>query len=213
MATVREIREQRLKHEFQRMLAIRTPTGLIDFRCSDLSQEEEIAHLTASVKINDIWDKLPGFLPPDEFQAKFPGKAPEKYVVMFRCIGLYQPSEEELKQIDEHLMVVIFGYHYPSKPPRYIWLTPIWHPNIKPPFFCNSGRSFAVATSLDQICLMAGRMIQYSNYNPDDWLNKDAATWAIEHKDQFPIDKRDLLTGQEIAPAMVSLDDDEIEWL
>ncbi|MEH1799001.1 MAG: ubiquitin-conjugating enzyme E2 [Nostoc sp.] len=206
----RTIREKRLVHEFQRMLSIRREGGLIDFHCAELSIEEGEKFLTSSVPLDFILDKLDGFLVPEEFQQRFPDKAPEKYYVVFRCGGLQKLSEhEEPTRVDKHVMEIVFGYDYPSVPPRYVWLTNIWHPNIQRPYLCDKGRPFAVSTSLDQICLMVGQMIQYRIYNTEDPLDKDAAKWAAQNKKLFPIDTRDLLTGEEHSGPLVSFIDGE----
>ncbi|MFN6478267.1 ubiquitin-conjugating enzyme E2 [Nostoc sp. DedQUE07] len=205
------IREKRLVHEFQRMLSIRREGGLINFSCADLSTEEEEKFLTSSLTEDFILGKLGGFLTPEDFQNRFPDKAPEKYCVLFCCKGLQKLSEYDEPTIrDEHVMEIVFGYDYPSAPPRYVWLTNIWHPNIKPPYLCDKGRPFAVSTTLDQICLMVGQMIQYRIYNTEDPLDKDAAKWAAQNKKLFPIDTRDLLTGEEhLDPPLVSFIDGE----
>ena len=203
------IREKRLAYEFKQMLPLRREGGLIDFRCAELSTEEASAFLASSTNLEFVFEKLQGFVTPEEFQQLFPGKAPEKYLIAFRCNGLRKPSEtDEPEEIDEQAMEVVFGYDYPSVPPRYVWLTHIWHPNINPPYLCTTGRPFAISTSLDQICLMVGQMIQYRNYNIEDPLNKEAAQWAAQNKHRFPIDTRDLITGQKHSSPLVSLVDD-----
>lgn len=203
------IREKRLAHEFKRMLALCREGGLIEFRCAELSTEEASAFLESSMSLELVFEKLKGFLTPEEFQERFPSKAPEKYGILFHCKGLSKLSEkDEPTEIDKHVMEVVFGYDYPSVPPRYIWLTDIWHPNIKLPYICTTGRPFAISTSLDQICLMVGQMIQYRNYNIEDPLNKEAAQWAAKNKKRFPIETRDLITGQEYSRPLVSLVDE-----
>lgn len=203
---MKTIRERRLTHEFKQMLPLRRQGGLIDFRCAELSAEEASAFLASSMSFEYVLEKIDGFLTPEEFQRRFPDQAPEKYLIAFRCTGLMKSSKtDEPTEINQHAMEVVFGYDYPSVPPRYVWLTPIWHPNIVPPYLCAEGRPFAISTSLDQICLMVGQMIQYRNYNLEDALNKEARQWAAENKHRFPIDTRDLILGQEHSHPLVSL--------
>jgi len=207
-ATMQSPRERRLKYEFERMLAIRTGKGLIDFRCADLSAEEASAYLAASMKFDVVAEALPGFLTPEEFMRRFPGRAPEKYLIIFRCIGLMKTPEGEIVKTDKHLLEAVFGLDYPARPPRFVWLTPIWHPNIVPPYLCTEGRPFAIGTTLDQICLMVGQMIQYRNYNLDDPLGaqgKEVALWAAQNKHLFPVDTRGLLDGKEHSRPLVAL--------
>ncbi len=209
-------RDYRLRYEYERMLAIRKPDGLISFRCADLTAEEAAAYLAASMKFEIITDALPGFLEPEEFDRRFPGRAPEKYLVLFRCAGLMKNDAGEIVRTNQHMMEVVFGVDYPARPPRFVWLTPIWHPNIVMPHLCTDGRPFAIGVTLDQICLMVGQMIQYQNYNLADPLGpqgKEVALWAARNREMFPIDTRDLLDGKERARPLVTMTGDGlVEW-
>ena len=213
MSTPREIR---LKHELERMLAIRKSEGLIDFRCADLSAREASAYLASQMHFDVIKDALPGFLTPEEFMSRFPNRAPEKYLVVFRCRGLMKVRSGDIVETNQHLLDVVFGLDYPARPPRFVWLTPIWHPNIVPPYLCTEGRPFAIGVTLDQICLMVGQMIQYRNYNLGDPLGvqgKEVAEWAASNKDRFPVDTRGLLDGKEHSrPLVAFVGGDLIEW-
>jgi ubiquitin-protein ligase len=93
-------------------------------------------------------------------------------------------------------MNIVFGYDYPSNPPRLIWMTPIWHPNFKMPHICNQGRTFAAGVTLDQVVLTVGEMVQYRNYNLRDPLNHEAAEWARGNAHLFPVDDRDLVDSR-----------------
>ncbi len=200
-------RERRLKHEFERMLAIRKKDGLIDFRCADLSAEEASAYLATQMSFDVVKESLPGFLSPEEYLRRFPNRPPEKYLVIFCCIGLMKLPDGHITQTDKHGLSVVFGLDYPVRPPRFVWLTPIWHPNIKPPYLCAEGRPFAISMTLDQICLMAGQMIQYRNYNMQDPLNKEATAWAAKNQARFPVDARGLLDGKEQSRPLVTFVD------
>lgn len=209
-------REHRLQHEFQRMLALRRPGGLIDFQCADLSAREAESFLSPSMRSSVITEALRGFLTPDEFSQRFPGRAPEKYLVTFRCVGLMKEPNGDIVETVNHAFEVVFAHDYPSKPPRFVWLTPIWHPNIVPPYLCAEGRPFAISTTLDQISLMAGQMIQYRIYSLGDPLGqngKEVALWAAQNSEMFPVDTRGLLDGKEHSRPLVTLIDGKLlEW-
>jgi len=209
-------REARLKQEFERMQAVRTGTGLIDFRCADLSAKEAGAYLASSMHADIVFNALPGFLSPEEFVRRFPDRAPEKYLVIFRCVGLMKTPQGEIVKTDRHVLDAVFGLDYPARPPRFVWLTPIWHPNIVPPYLCTEGRPFAISVTLQQICLMVGQMIQYRNYNLDDPLGaegRQVAVWAAANKQMFPIDTRSLLDGSENSRPLVRFDGSAlVEW-
>lgn len=216
-----EKREQRLQSEFAKMLALRRPGALFDFRCADLTDAEGEAFL-GDVSFEIIWKGAAGFVPPDDFQRRFPNQPPEKYLIRYTCTGLARREDLEvwrggggppapptsspnLVTVSEHLVEAVFGWEYPSSPPFFIWWTPIWHPNIRQPYLCTEGRPFAVSTGLDAICLFAGEMIQYRSYNILSPLNKDAAKWAAEHASELPVDRRSLLDGRERSSSLVTL--------
>jgi ubiquitin-protein ligase len=195
-----KIRELRLQKEFQRMCKLDEdhPHKLFDFICADLSSQEAAEFLKSSVSIEVIEQALPGYLTPAEFKRRMPGRAPEKYLIEYRCAGLAITDTGGVSAHEKHRMSVIFKYDYPSKPPMLIWHTPLWHPNIRPPGVCPHGRKFAVSVPLDQIVLTVGEMVQYRNFNLSDPFNHDAAAWARQNLDKFPVDQRDLLDGRKL---------------
>ena len=52
--------------------------------------------------------------------------------------------------------------------------------------------NWSPAITLDVVCLELGEMIQYKRHNPDSPLNHEAAEWARQHADLFPVDTRSL---------------------
>ncbi len=189
-------RERRLFHEFDEMQRFLRPGSLIDFRCSDLSGAEATAFLWGAMTEESILEYLDGFLSPAAFKEQYPTRPPEKYLVEYRCKGLMLDQEGQINVLEKHLLEIVYGLDYPEVPPSLVWLTPIWHPNIKKPYVCTKGRPFAVGTLLAQLCLMIGRMIQYYDYNVESPLNHDAAAWARHNANRFPVDHRSLLDGQ-----------------
>jgi ubiquitin-protein ligase len=179
------------------MRSLRREGGLIDFFCADLSAEEASAFLTGSRTLGRVVvENLPGFLSPDKFALRYPKRAPEKYLIFFRCTGLMRQPNNAIVPTHEHLLEIVFGLDYPARPPRFVWLTPIWHPNISMPNLCPHGRPFAVGTTLDVLCLMVGQMVQFQIYNTDSALNPEAAEWALANRDRLPVDTRGLLDGR-----------------
>lgn len=203
--TAKSPRETRLETEFRRMLAILRPKGLIRFWCADLKDDEARGYLASQMSFQIVVQGLPGFVSPEEFSTRFPDRFPEKYLIVFACKGLIKAESGEIREIKQHAMEAIFGHDFPGKPPRFVWLTPIWHPNIMPPYLCTTGRPFAVSTTLDQICLMVGQMIQYRNYNVEDSLNREAREWALENQERLPVDTRSLLDAQADARPLITL--------
>lgn len=189
-------RELRLLIEFEAMKALRSPYALFDYSCADLTPKEGAAFAQHSIPTSVIEEGLSGFLPPEEFERRFPGRPPEKYLISYSCTGLERLKDGTFQERSKHLMEVVFGWRYPSERPSFIWLTNIWHPNFRTPYICLEGRPFAVGLPLTKIVQEVGRMIQYQNYNIHSPLNHDAAEWASQTTHQFPVDKRDILDGR-----------------
>jgi ubiquitin-protein ligase len=190
------IRLGRLQEEFDLMRALLKPYALVEFWVADLTAEEAPQFLRTSFPFDVITDGFPGFLTPDQFAAQSPDMPPEKYMIRFKCKGLWQQDNGSITEAPYHLMEVVFGADYPSKPPTFVWLTPIWHPNLRRPYICLEGRPFAVGWTLDLIVQEVGRLVQYQSYNVNDPLNHEAAEWAKQNADRFPVDDRDLLDSR-----------------
>ncbi|MCD4684858.1 MAG: hypothetical protein K8S97_02845 [Anaerolineae bacterium] len=190
------IRQNRLTDEYALMKALIKPHALVQFWVADLTAEEAPQFLRAKFSFDVITEGFPGFLSPQEFEAQSPEMPPEKYMIKFDCTGLWQAEDGKILEAPYHLMEVVYGADYPTKPPTFVWLTPIFHPNLKRPYICLEGRPFAVGWTLDLIVQEVGRLVMYQSYNVNSPLNHDAADWARENAERFPIDDRDLLDSR-----------------
>jgi ubiquitin-protein ligase len=186
-------RELRLRYEFEHMKALRSPYSLVDFCCADLTVPDAQELLYAETSFDVIMKGLAGFLTPEEYEARYPTMPPERYLIGYKCGGLIRKAQEDPVISELHLMEVIFGWRYPAEPPKFIWLTDIWHPNFRMPSICIEGHPFAIGLTLEQIIPEVGRMVQYQNYNVKSPLNHEAANWASENVHCFPVDNRDIL--------------------
>lgn len=211
------IRQSRLLDEFEQMKALITPHALVEFWVADLSAEELPQYLRTKFSFDVITDGFPGFLSPAQYEARSPETPPEKYMIKFNCTGLWRREDGVIAEAPFHLMQVVFGADYPSKPPTFVWLTPIWHPNLKRPYICLEGRPFAVGWTLDLIVQEVGRLVTYQSYNVSDPLNHEAAEWARQNRSRFPVDDRDLrdgrlrVTGRVQAPSDAPADSVEMD--
>lgn len=190
------IRQNRLREEYALMRAMLSPHALVEFWVADLSVEEVPQFLRTQFSLGVIAQGVPGFLTPAQFDAQSPELPPEKYLIKFNCKGLWRREDGQIVEAPVHLMEVVFGADYPSKPPTFVWLTPIWHPNLRQPYICLEGRPFAVGWTLDLIVQEVGRLVMYQSYNVNDPLNHEAAEWARQNAARFPVDDRDLLDGR-----------------
>jgi hypothetical protein len=75
-----------------------------------------------------------------------------------------------------------------------MWLGPqhVWHPNIgnHAPLVC-LGR-LGPGTRLTDILYQLFEIITYQRFATNDVLNHDAAAWARQNQDRFPVDRRPL---------------------
>lgn len=121
------------------------------------------------------------------------GDPPDRYIMRFTCRGIARIVGGRPIFSDLHRVAALLTESYPTSQPLLNWLTPIFHPNIKP-----DGQSVCIGTwypakTLDQLFIMLGEMIQYKNYASHDPLFLDGSLWAMNNKQLFPVDGRDLL--------------------
>lgn len=118
------------------------------------------------------------------------GNPPERYVIGFHCRGIADiNSKGNPKIIDEHRVELALTIDYPRLRPQAIWRTPIFHPNFNNGAIC---WEWYPQQSLRETCEVFCEMVQYKNYNSTSPLNMDASLWAMEHRDEFPIDTQNL---------------------
>lgn len=119
------------------------------------------------------------------------GLPPESYRVEFRLRGLYlrgeQPDYRDLHQVE-----ITLPRQYPSEKPYVVPREPIFHPNIRD-YFCIADY-WAAGTTLADVIVKLGDMIQWRTYNVASPLDAIAAKWAVEQKSSelFPIGNVDL---------------------
>jgi hypothetical protein len=123
------------------------------------------------------------------------GAAPSFYVATFFCKGLIQKADGEIAAAQEFHVGLSF-------PPDYLrrvaplqvltWLDPpnVWHPNIRPPAICVG--HIAPGTELCDLLYQVFEIVTYANWASHDALNPDAAQWARNHQELFPLDRRPL---------------------
>jgi ubiquitin-protein ligase len=137
------------------------------------------------------------------------GNPPEKYVVRFNCRGIASIDGSGNPQYSElHRIGILFPQNYPLQMPQLQWLTPIFHPNILAQRVCiGPENQWPAAESLDQLCIVLGRMIQYKIYNLNSVLNQGVPGWVKSHRHMLPVDDRPLRRGM---PNAQSTGDTEI---
>lgn len=126
------------------------------------------------------------------------GPAPfQRYRAILRCTGLRRESDGGIVEMSYAEAGITFPDDYLRHVDPYqilVWLGPadVWHPNIseKAPLIC-LGR-LGPGTRLTDIVYQLFEIVSYQKYATHDALNHEAAAWARQHQDCFPIDGRPL---------------------
>ena len=126
---------------------------------------------------------------------------PQRYVARFRCTGLCRSADGRIGETHLAEVGIFFPDDYLRRSDPYqilAWLGPrnIWHPNIsdRAPIVC-LGR-LGPGTRLVDILYQLFEIISYKRFATADALNHDAAAWARQHQDRFPVDSRPLKRRQ-----------------
>lgn len=118
------------------------------------------------------------------------GNPPEKYTIDYLIKGLKQ-SDDGVVLSKEHSVEIILPLEYPTFEPMCRMLTPVFHPNINLNKICIADHWAAGESLVDVICRI-GKIISYQNYNIKSPLNGEAAKWAEQNMNRFPIDTADF---------------------
>jgi len=119
------------------------------------------------------------------------GRPPESYRVTYRLRGLALTGEQP-EYSEHHQAEIMLPRHYPAEKPYVVPLTTIFHPNIRD-YYCIADY-WAAGTTLADVIVKLGDMIQWRVYNAASPLDAIAARWATEQEANglFPIGKVDL---------------------
>jgi len=129
------------------------------------------------------------------------GTPPKRYRIAFKCKGLmlHATSAQPCVTVN-HVMEAYLPTGYPGEPPYIRWMTPMFHPNIsKSGSVCIgiADQDWAPSLSLAWLVEQIADMITYRSFNIDDPWNREAAEWAKENIDKFPVDDRSLFKPRE----------------
>jgi len=147
-----------------------------------------------------------------EFESRSarPGLPPERYIVTYKCKGIYSvDSQGNPKYGNKHQVEIYLHNQYPQRWPGMKWLTPVWHPNINHinGTVCIDAAWWTASRSLDWLIIMIGEMVQFKNFHDDPtkppfpW-DPEAARWCrayrTKHPNAFPVDERELLRPERV---------------
>lgn len=122
------------------------------------------------------------------------GSPPTSYTVQLSCKGL-AIWNNKIVISDSHAFEILLGDDFPYNAPKIAWMTPVLHPNIKPPDVC-LGDHWYPGSSIARICEAIIEMVQFKSFNVYDPLNKEAAQWLVIQLESetvgFPVDPRPI---------------------
>jgi ubiquitin-protein ligase len=118
------------------------------------------------------------------------GNPPEQYVLEYNIKGIDQQGKDIVVK-NSHLVEINLPRDYPRKEPLCRMLTSIFHPNIAPHVICVTDH-WTAAESLADLIVRIGQMISYQSYNIKSPRNGEAAKWAEQNINRFPIDNIEL---------------------
>lgn len=123
--------------------------------------------------------------------------SPQRFLARFHCQGLVLGSDGAVREASRFDVGYWFNESYlrAVNPAQVVtWLRPaaIFHPNVKPPFFCLG--TIDPGTSLVDLLYRSYEVVSYQNVMPDerDALNLAACQWARNNQHRFPLDDRPL---------------------
>ncbi len=111
---------------------------------------------------------------------------PERYHVTYFVNGICKMPDGTISMLNRHEVEITLHSEYPRYKPLCRILTPIWHPNFRDGQIC-IGDIWGAGESLTDIIINIGDMIQYKSWNSFSPLSAEAAKWAIENKQSFPV--------------------------
>jgi len=140
--------------------------------------------------LTDLVSVTPCSGPPD-----MPDPAPQRYIAEFRCRGLGRSANGAITVIDRFTIGIYFPDDHLRRvqPERLVTLLApanVFHPNIQFPGVCPG--HVRPGVGLVDLLYQVHSILTYQNANMNDFLNADAARWAREHCEEFPIDPRPL---------------------
>jgi ubiquitin-protein ligase len=112
--------------------------------------------------------------------------APDRYEITFYYPSFIEllPNESKPLQDNTHKVEIALGADYPRRAPIVRWLTPIFHPNIRP----TDGavclgilyERYLPGLGLKRVVELLAEMVQWHNYDAYHAFNRQAAEWATD---------------------------------
>jgi hypothetical protein len=124
-----------------------------------------------------------------------PERPSQRYIAEFGCRGLVRTSDGAVEEADRFVVGLYFPPDYLRRLDPWTVVTlfeplSVWHPNVRLTGIC-VGR-VRPGTGLIDLVDQVHQILTFQNMRIDDPLNPEAAAWARDHLDRFPVDRRPL---------------------
>lgn len=126
------------------------------------------------------------------------GKPPYQYLLHLTCRAVVSLNSSSRPVFgNDHRLFVLLPEDYPKERPRFVFQTPVFHPNVHPTgqvcYGDDGDHGFAPSMGLDDLIVRIMQMLRFENFNPRSAFRLDAAQWAVQNQSTFPIDNSQLL--------------------
>ena len=127
---------------------------------------------------------------------KADGNPPERYRILYNVKSLcWDEQTNRPVENNRHEVEIYLPQAYPREKPQCTIYTPIFHPNFSsnhaPNIIC-IGDYWAASSSLSDVIVRIGEMVQFQAYNIKSPLDAMAARWALENGNLLPVGNVDL---------------------
>jgi ubiquitin-protein ligase len=142
---------------------------------------------------------------------KAEGNPPYEYQLRLTCRAVVNLNSNRAVFGNDHRLIVYLPNDYPKERPRFVFQTPIFHPNVHQTgqvcYGDEGDHGFAPSMGLDDLIVRIMQMMRFENFNPRSAFRLDAAQWAVNNQALFPIDKTQLLQDDLLSEIIISDDD------
>ncbi|MBM9518408.1 hypothetical protein JWG39_01095 [Desulforhopalus vacuolatus] len=150
------------------------------------------------------------------------GDPPDKYQVTYHIAGKSRNTAGDVIETREQVIEIIIPFGFPHFPPNCRPVSDIFHPDFDPEAIHISD-FWNQKSTLSELIVRIGRMINGESFSTVDAFNAEAAEWYENNRSQLPIASLDwsgreagtpVITGLDNQPVkdvpILKLDDDEL---
>lgn len=150
------------------------------------------------------------------------GDPPDRYQVTYHIAGKSRNTTGDVIETREQVVEIIIPFGFPRFPPGCRPVSNIFHPDFDPGAISISD-FWTQESTLPELIIRIGEMINGENFSTADAFNPEAAEWYENNRNQLPIASLDwhggetgvpVLTGPDNQPvkdvSILKLDDEEL---